>query len=209
MKSMVKAEIKNIIFDLGGVILNLAVENTHREFARLSGLPIEEIKTKVHHGDFFHAYERGLISDSEFRNSLRQSLNVHAPDADLDNAWNAMLLDIPHERFALLERLKQTHRLFLLSNTNEIHRQCFNAHVQHASGKPAIDHYFHQAYFSHLLKLSKPDLAIYQHVLTDQNLVPHQTVFLDDNPDNLAGAAKAGIHTFHVQHPNQIFDFFA
>jgi glucose-1-phosphatase len=202
-------EIKNIIFDLGGVILNLAVENTHLEFSRLSGLPLAEIKTRVHHGKYFHEYERGLISDAEFRNHLRQSLQLQISDAELDKAWNTMLLDIPTERFTLLEQLKQTHRVFLLSNTNEIHRQCFNNIVLKTSGKPNIDHYFHQAYFSHVLNLSKPDVAIYQHVLNEQNLLPHETVFLDDNVDNIAGAAKAGLHTFHVQHPNQIFDFFA
>ncbi|MBX2894472.1 MAG: HAD family phosphatase [Cyclobacteriaceae bacterium] len=204
-----KAGIKNIIFDLGGVILNLAVENTHREFARLSGLPLEEIKDRVHHGKYFHAYERGLISDAEFRNHLRQSLQLQISDTELDKAWNAMLLDIPTERFTLLEQLKQTHRVFLLSNTNEIHRQFFNNIVLQTSGKLSIDYYFHYAYFSHVLKLSKPDVAIYKYVLNEQNLLPHETVFLDDNADNIAGAAMAGLQTFHVQHPNQIFDFFA
>lgn len=201
--------IKNIIFDLGGVILNLSVERTHQAFAKLSGLPVTEIKSRVHHGPFFHDYERGLITDAEFRNHLRTNLQVNTVDADLDAAWNAMLLDIPSERFVLLEKLKQTHRLFLLSNTNEIHRQCFNRIVQQTSGKPNIDHYFHQAYFSHLLNLSKPDVAIYQHVLSDQNLLPSETVFLDDNADNIAGAARTGLQTFYVQHPNQIFEFFA
>lgn len=203
-----KAGIKNIIFDLGGVILNLSVERTHQAFADLSGLTLPEIKSRVHHGPFFHDYERGLITDLEFRNLLRETLQVKASDQELDKAWNAMLLDIPQERFALLEQLKETYRVFLLSNTNEIHRQCFNSIVQQTSGKPNIDHYFHQAYFSHVLNLSKPDVAIYQHVLNDQNLLPSETVFLDDNQDNLAGAAKAGLHTFYVQQPNQIFEFF-
>lgn len=203
------AGIKNIIFDLGGVILNLSVERTHQAFADLSGLTLPEIKSRVHHGPFFHDYERGLITDFEFRHHLRETLQVKVSDQELDKAWNAMLLDIPHERFVLLEQLKQTHRLFLLSNTNEIHRQFFNQVVKDATGKTAIDHYFHRAYFSHLLKLSKPDVAIYQHVLREQNLLPSETVFLDDNVDNIAGAAKAGLQTFYVQHPNQLFDFFA
>jgi FMN phosphatase YigB (HAD superfamily) len=201
--------IKNIIFDLGGVILNLSVERTHQAFAALSGLPIAEIKSRVHHGPFFHDYERGLITDAEFRDHLRKTLQVNVNDNELDTAWNAMLLDIPPERFALLEKLKQTYRLFLLSNTNEIHRQFFNKIVTNTSGKPGIDYYFHQAYFSHLLNISKPDVAIYQQVLNDHNLIPHETVFLDDNPDNIAGAARAGLQTFFVQHPNHIFDFFA
>ncbi|MCE7863876.1 MAG: HAD family phosphatase [Bacteroidetes bacterium CHB5] len=201
--------IKNIIFDLGGVILNLSVERTHQAFADLSGLTLSEIKARVHQGPFFHDYERGLITDAEFRHHVRETLQVNVSDLALDTAWNAMLLDIPTARLALLEQLKQTHRVFLLSNTNEIHRQCFNNIVRQTSGKPGIEHYFHRAYFSHLLNLSKPDVTIYQQVVTDQNLLPHETVFLDDNADNIAGAAKAGLHTFHVQHPNQIFDFFA
>ncbi|MCW5912887.1 MAG: HAD family phosphatase [Cyclobacteriaceae bacterium] len=203
------AGIENIIFDLGGVILNLAVENTHREFARLSGLPLDEIKSRVHHGRFFHDYERGLISDAEFRDHLRQSLQLQVTDDGLDKAWNAMLLDIPAERFTLLEKLKQDHRVFLLSNTNEIHRQRFNGIVQQTSGKPNIDYYFHKAYFSHELKMSKPDVNIYNQVLRLQNLSASETVFLDDNADNITGAARAGLQTFHVQHPDQIFEFFA
>jgi FMN phosphatase YigB (HAD superfamily) len=126
------------------------------------------------------------------------------------HAWNAMLLDIPPATVCFAGTIKaNVIGYFLLSNTNEIHRQCFNSIVQQTSGKPNIDHYFHQAYFSHVLKLSKPDVAIYQHVLSDQNLLPSETVFLDDNQDNLAGAAKAGLHTFYVQQPDQIFEFFA
>jgi len=202
------AGIKNIIFDLGGVIINLAVEKTHQAFATLSGLPLEEIKNRVHHGAYFHEYEKGLITDAEFRNHLRQSLNLNVTDAQLDTAWNAMLLDIPIERIQLLERLKQTHSVYLLSNTNNIHLQCFTAIVKQLTGNPSIDYYFHEAYYSHLLKLSKPDVTIYNHVLSQNNLSPEETIFLDDNKDNLIGANKAGIQTFHVQHPDQIFSLF-
>lgn len=200
--------VKNIIFDLGGVIINLSVEKTHQAFATLSGLPVQEIKNRVHHGKFFHEYEKGLITDAEFRNHLRQSLNLKVTDADLDTAWNAMLLDIPIERIQLLERLKQTHSIYLLSNTNNIHLQCFSGIVKTLTGNSAIDYYFHKAYYSHLLKLSKPDVAIYNHVLAQNNLTPAETIFLDDNKDNLAGANKAGIKTFHVQYPDQIFSLF-
>jgi len=200
--------IKNIIFDLGGVIINLSVEKTHQAFASLSGLPVDEIKTIVHHGDFFNQYEKGLISDSEFRDHLRESLNLRVDDGELDNAWNAMLLDIPMERIRLLEQLKSGFRIFLLSNTNNIHLQSFNHQVKQLTGFKAIDEYFHQAYYSHLVKMRKPDLEIYEHVLHTSNLIPEETLFLDDNKDNLTGANKAGIKTFHVQEPDQIFSLF-
>jgi glucose-1-phosphatase len=200
--------IKNIIFDLGGVIINLSVEKTHQAFATLSGLPAEEIITRVHHGAYFHEYEKGLISDAEFRDHLRESLNLKVTDTELDAAWNAMLLDIPIDRIQLLERLKKNYSIYLLSNTNNIHLQCFSSIVHHLTGRENIDHYFHNAYYSHLLKLSKPDVAIYEHVLSENSLQPAETIFLDDNKDNLIGANKAGIQTFHVQHPDQIFSLF-
>lgn len=203
------AGIKNIIFDLGGVIINLSVEKTHQAFAALSGLPVTEIKTRVHHGAFFHEFEKGLITDSEFRVHLRESLNMRVSDAQLDQAWNAMLLDIPLARIQLLEKLKASYTIFLLSNTNNIHLQCFNGIVKQLTGKPAIDYYFHGSFYSHLVKMSKPDAEIYQHVLSQHALVPQETIFLDDNKDNLVGANKVGIHTFHVEHPDQIFSLFS
>ncbi len=202
------ADIKNIIFDLGGVIINLSVEKTHQAFAELSGKSVEEIKSIVHHGAFFHDYERGLITDGEFREHLRKSLNLQVSDIQLDAAWNAMLLDIPMARIELLARLKQQYAIYLLSNTNNIHLQCFNNIVKNLTGQSTIDHYFHKAYYSHLLKLSKPDVAIYNYVLSQNNLAANETIFLDDNKDNLAGANKVGIQTFHVQHPDLIFSIF-
>lgn len=205
---MAPSGIKNIIFDLGGVIINLSVEKTHQAFAALSGKPIEEIKSIVHHGAFFHQYEKGLIDDTDFRYHLRESLNMIVGDNELDQAWNAMLLDIPMDRIHLLQQLKPKFNLFLLSNTNNIHLQCFNSKVQQLTGLAAIDEYFHAAYYSHLIKMSKPDVEIYEYVLQSNNLVAHETIFLDDNKDNLVGANKAGIQTFHVQHPDQLFSLF-
>jgi len=200
--------IKNIIFDLGGVIINLSVERTHRAFASLSGLSLAEIDNIVHQGAFFNEYERGGISDADFRDHLRMSLGISVSDSELDDAWNAMLLDIPIQRIQLLERLKNEFNIFLLSNTNNIHLQCFNQQVQQLTGYPAIDRYFHHAYYSHLIKMRKPDVETYEHVIQTSHLQPRETIFLDDNKDNLAGADKVGIRTFHVQKPDQLFSFF-
>lgn len=200
--------IKNIIFDLGGVIINLSVEKTHQAFASLSGLPLQEVKDRVHQSAFFHEYEKGLIGDSEFRNHLRESLHLNVEDTQLDNAWNAMLLDIPIERIRLLERLKGSFNLYLLSNTNNIHLQSFNQQVFQLTGFPSLDQYFNNAYYSHLIKMKKPDVEIYEYVLQNNNLNAQETIFLDDNSDNLVGATKAGIRTFHVQQPDLIFSLF-
>lgn len=200
--------IKNIIFDLGGVIINLSVEKTHEAFASLSGLTVQVVKELVHQSAFFHEYEKGLISDMEFRNHLRELLKLNVADHQLDLAWNAMLLDIPLNRIRLFEQLKGQFSLFLLSNTNNIHLQSFNKQVFQLTGFPSLDHYFHNAYYSHLINMKKPDVEIYEYVLSNSNLHPQETIFLYDNLDNLAGANKAGIRTFHVQQPDQIFSLF-
>jgi glucose-1-phosphatase len=201
--------IKNILFDLGGVIINLSVEKTHRAFASLSGRPLEDVQRLVHHGDYFKLYEKGLITDDQFRDHLRQHLQLNVSDKELDQAWNAMLLDIPVERIRLLERLKNRYNLYLLSNTNNIHLQCFNEKVKRISGKASLDTYFLKAFYSHLIKKAKPDLEIYEYVLTDAPMKPEETLFLDDNKDNLAGASRAGIRTYHVQEPDHLFSLFA
>ncbi len=200
--------IKNIIFDLGGVIINLSVEKTHQAFSVLSGKPIQQIRSIVQKSPFFNQYEKGMIDDETFRDQLREVLSDHLSDAELDHAWNAMLLDIPMERIHLLEHLKSRFNIYLLSNTNNIHLQCFNKQVQQLTGFVAMDQYFHQAYYSHIMKMRKPDVEIYEYVLHAHDLVPHETIFLDDNKDNLLGANNAGIKTFHVEHPDQIYSLF-
>jgi glucose-1-phosphatase len=200
--------IKNIIFDLGGVIINLAVEETYKAFSKLGNIPLEEMKSNVHTHTFFREYEKGLITDAAFRNQVRKFLNADISDNQVDDAWNAMLLDIPRERIKLLERLRPDFNLFLLSNTNNIHLQCFNQQVKHLTGHHSLDVYFHKAYYSHLINMAKPDVEIYEFVIHSNHLNPQETIFLDDNLDNLIGANKAGIQTFHVQHPDQIFSLF-
>ncbi len=205
---MINPEIENIIFDLGGVIINLSTQTTAREFAKLGGISEEDVHHRMIQSREFHDYEKGLISDASFREHVREILGINAPDVEIDRCWNAMLLDIPINRIQLLERLKTKYRIFLLSNTNEIHLKCFSGIVSRLTGKTSLDHYFEKAYYSHRMKLRKPDTEIYDVVLTENKLNPSQTIFLDDNLANLKGAELCGIKTFHVQHPNLLFTLF-
>jgi FMN phosphatase YigB (HAD superfamily) len=205
---VINPEIENIIFDLGGVIINLSTQTTALEFAKLGGIPQEEVHQRMIQSQEFHDYEKGLLSDASFRDHVRETLGSDAPDNEIDRCWNAMLLDIPIARIRLLERLKDKYRIFLLSNTNEIHLQCFTGIVRQVTGKASLDSYFEKAYYSHRMKMRKPDAEIYELVLTDNKLNPSQTIFLDDNLANLKGAEQCGIATFHVQHPDLLFTLF-
>lgn len=199
--------IKNLIFDLGGVIINLDTHRTVEAFAQLAGRSVAEVQPLMA-STFFLEYEKGLLSDAAFRDAVRNALARTVTDAEIDEAWNAMLLDIPDAKFDLLRALAPHFNLFLLSNTNEIHLRCFNEQVRVRTGLPSLAPFFQKTYYSHYLHLRKPDVEIYDFVLQDANLRAPETLFLDDNEHNLRGAQQIGIRTFHVHHPNAIFDVF-
>lgn len=205
---MIDHSIKNIIFDLGGVILNLSVDSTLRKFSELSGLPVDKVIEMYHARPEFLAYEKGEITNEEFRQNLKDIFGITSMDTELDVCWNAMLGDIPAERIGLLRDLKSKYKTYLLSNTNAIHLDCFTGIVQSAHGIESLDPLFHKAYYSHLMKMRKPDPAIYEFVLKENGLKAEETIFLDDNMANLKGAASVGIQTFHVSHPDTIFSLF-
>jgi HAD superfamily hydrolase (TIGR01509 family) len=205
---LVPQEIKNLIFDLGGVIINLDVVRTFRAFADLAQCSVEEVKSKVSQHTFFNEYEKGMLDDNEFRYNIRAFLNNKVTDAQIDSAWNAMLLDIPKEKYQLLLKLKSRYRVFLLSNTNNIHLQSVNQIVFSDTGRSGLAHYFHKDYYSHLMKMRKPDSEIFEHVLLENNLVAHETYFLDDNSENIQGAKSVGIQTAHITSPAMVLSLF-
>lgn len=203
-------KIKNLIFDLGGVIMDLDFSKTHQAFANFAGVPVESLKGKIHTAGFFNEYEKGLITDSEFRNHMRSFLNYPlAQDQEIDLAWNAMLLTITRERYDLLKSLKSKYKTFLLSNTNNIHLNAVNEIVFKTSGERTLDPFFHKAYFSHLMKMRKPNPEIFTQVLAENNLVATETLFMDDILENIEGAKSVGIQTIHISSTNQILSLFA
>jgi glucose-1-phosphatase len=205
---MISTGIKNIIFDLGGVILNLDVDRTYHHFSQLSGRPIQQLKSEASAAPFFNDYERGAINDHAFRKHLTHFLKINATDEEIDAAWNAMLLDLPRARINLLKKVGARFRIFLLSNTNTIHFQRFAKISEGVMEARSLDSLFEKAYYSHLLNMRKPDEEIYHHLLQENQLKPNETLFLDDNLSNLQGVASIGIQVFHVQHPDLIFSLF-
>ncbi len=200
--------IKNLIFDLGGVILDLSVDTTLRSFADLSGIDAGAVKKLFATSKGFEAYEKGEISDDEFRDFVKTLYSISASDEQLDACWNAMLLNIPVKKLELLETLKTKYNVYLLSNTNNIHVHYINNTLLPRIECNSLDDFFHRSYYSHQMKKRKPDAEIFQQVLEEGNFKPDETLFLDDNSDNIRGAGKLGIKTVHVVNPDMIFDYF-
>ncbi len=189
--------------------MDLHVDRSHQAFARLANCPVGDIQSKIAKASCFIEHEKGLLSDADFRDEVRAMLQINLPDVEIDTAWNAMLGDIPLERLQLLKRLRKDFKVFLLSNTNSIHLPRFSETVKSNSGETSLDPFFDKAYYSHVMKMRKPDEKIFRYVLDQNQLVAEQTLFLDDFPVNLVGAEKTGIKTFHVLGPQSIFSLFS
>lgn len=201
-------QFENVIFDLGGVIINLDEQLTVNAFAERSDLTAEEIKGKILQFETYKDFEKGKISESDLRDAIRHEFKVKGSDDEVDRCFNAMLLDIPVQKLDLLTSLKSTHRIFLLSNTNSIHFKRFNEIIKETADVDRIDGYFHRAYYSHLMGMRKPDVEIFEAVLSDNDLDPSRTLFIDDNRANLDGATKVGIQTHHLTQPDLLFQLF-
>lgn len=202
--------VKNLIFDLGGVILDLSVDTSLSSFANLSGIEKSTVKRLFASSPEFELYEKGEISNEDFRTFVKKLYSIDAPDETLDACWNAMLLGFPKKKLELLETLKAKYNVYLLSNTNDIHLQHINnillPQVNHHT---SLDDFFHRAYYSHRMKKRKPDAEIFEQVLNESNFLPGETLFLDDNQSNVEGAGKLGIKTLHVVKPDMVYDYFS
>lgn len=192
---MKRKGIKNLIVDFGGVLIDLDRPRCIENFKKL-GLPDVEVMLDLYHQqDFFHNYEKGVISSDEFRNTLREKIGKPVTDAQIDNAWNSFLLSIPEYKLDLLLRLRKDYVVYLLSNTNEIHWQWSLQHVFPYKAFRAED-YFEHIYLSYEMKMAKPDVEIFQKVLDDTGISPKETLFIDDSEANCRAAETLGISTY-------------
>ncbi|WP_126146627.1 HAD family hydrolase [Synechococcus elongatus] len=186
-----------IIFDFGGVILDLDYHATRRAFEELCGCDWHALYSQQQQTALFDDFETGRIDPATFRDSLRQLLGQDLSDRAIDTAWNAMLGGVPLVHVKFLEQLRSQRPIFLLSNTNAIHQEAFEQrfiddHGDRHSSLPAL---FEQAYYSHHLGDRKPHASIFQTVIDRHQLDPSRTLFLDDSPQHLEGAKQAGLHT--------------
>ncbi|MBD2701608.1 HAD family phosphatase [Spirosoma sp. BT702] len=198
---------KNLIFDLGDVIIPIDLTAPVRNFAMLANLPEDDVRALWKQYDIWNQYETGLIDDESFRTHVRQLLKNDAwADEVIDTAWNSVLLDLPVERIERIKSLQSKYRLFLLSNTSPIHIRRVN-HVLTSLNQPTLEELFERVFYSYDVRMAKPSPDIYQHVLTEANLVASETAFFDDNSANIKAAEELGIQAIHVQPPKTILDY--
>ena len=194
-------KIKNIILDLGGVIMGLNVPKTIESFKKLG---IHDIVNNTGHAyqyPFFYELEVGKISEDTFLESLRNLSEQKPSYQEIIKAWNEMILDMPKERVDFLYKLKDNYTIYLLSNTNSIHQKKYLDEFKDTY-KISFNDLFKKAYYSHEIGIRKPNVEVFKYILNDSNLKAEETLFMDDALSNVEAAQEAGIQGFLVEDYN-------
>jgi HAD superfamily hydrolase (TIGR01509 family) len=188
---------KNILFDLGGVILDINVQATLKRFYEL-GFPADLMQfPNSMTTDLYFKYETGKLNTEEFRNAIRERAGVEMTDQAFDEAWNAMLVRFPEERISLLRVLSTRYNLYMLSNTSALHVGVFEKMYLDVAGEP-IQRVFKKLYYSHEIGWHKPDHEAWEHVIKDAGIKAEETLFLDDNIHNIKASQELGFQAIHI-----------
>lgn len=208
---------KNLIFDLGGVIINIDISLTIAAFAKHFGVSSSALEAFLNEQGLWHLHEKGKLSDEMLLSGLNAYFLTHLAEptvslsaAAFTKSWNTLLLNIPQQRIYLLQKLSSKYRLFLLSNTNATHIVEVNRKLAAENGiRSGLGSLFEKTYYSHDLGMRKPDAEIYEYVLQDKGLAAQETVFIDDNEQNIISASEVGIQTIWVKPPYTILELLA
>lgn len=189
--------VKNIIFDFGNVLMDLDLSAAERNFQKCWGEQTESARTKLVQNRVFDLYEKGGLSTEEFVEAIRYAATPVLSETQVLEAWNSIFIGMPSHRFELLLQLRQQYKVFLLSNINDIHERWIADYmIREHRISDYETRFFDGVYFSHLIRLRKPDRDIYEYVLADAELHPDETIFFDDLETNVEAARQTGIHAF-------------
>lgn len=201
--------LKNIIFDYGNVIFEINFKRTQNALLQLGITNVEAFFAHKSHNQLFDNFETNAISASEFRTGIRKAAhNNDLTDQQIDDAWNSLLIGVSANNHDVLLEMKAKYRTFLLSNNNAIHYDWIIKHIKENYNIDNYDNYFEKAYFSHLMELRKPNVNIFEQAIKENNLNPSETLFIDDSPQHIEGAKKAGLNTLLMDmHPEKLSEF--
>ena len=200
-------KIRNIVFDLGGVLVDLDFKAAINGLQEAGFANVKEQLMAFDRGGIFQKFEVGEITADEFRTAIRENSNVTLTDEEVDALWNLMLLEIPREKLELILKLRGKYMVYLLSNTNSIHWDyvCKNAFNYRGF---RVEDYFEETFLSYEMHLAKPDKAIFEKMLHDANLLVEETLFIDDSEANCKAAEEVGIHAHHYHIGDDLTEIF-
>ncbi|MFA5815623.1 MAG: HAD family phosphatase [Bacteroidales bacterium] len=190
--------IKNIVFDLGGVLMNIDFKRTFDAFEIIGFRGAEQAFHDPEINRLCMDFEAGVYCSIEMRRKFRGMTGFKCTDIQFDKAWNALLIDFPPERIMRVQQLAKKYKTYLLSNTNPIHAKHFNAELDKHFGIESMDHLLDKAWYSYNLGMRKPDEKIYHKVLKASRLNPAETLYIDDYETNVRIAESVGMHGIYI-----------
>lgn len=192
-------EIKNIIFDFGGVLVDLDKQRCIEAFDKIGAHKIVKYVDECRQEDLFHDLEVGNTGIGDFCREVRHlSSGCKASDEEICNAWNSLLTGIPEQRLEKLASLKGRYRMVLLSNTNPIHWQKALDGMFRHNGMD-VDDYFEGTFLSYRMHMLKPDPQIFVKTLMTSDMMAYETLFIDDSPINCAAASELGMMSLNLK----------
>ncbi|MBO4873870.1 MAG: HAD family phosphatase [Bacteroidales bacterium] len=196
--------IRNLIFDLGNVILNIDTKLSEIAFAKYGMNDFEKLYTLASQNELFDRLEVGSITENEFYDEFRKVTGCKLDNQILEQCWNALIMDFPAARIEMLKRLKKEgkYRTFILSNTNIIHYRFYTALLKRTYGINGLDSLVEHAYFSHEIGLKKPNRDIFDYVVAKSHIKPEESIFIDDNEANIKAANALGFNTIFLKDNN-------
>jgi epoxide hydrolase-like predicted phosphatase len=190
---------KSIIFDLGGVILNIDYNLTRRAFENAGIKNFHDMYSQTSADALFSNLETGEISNDDFYKEFNKLTGLNLPVDEIEHAWNAMLLTFRENSLKFLDSIRPQYSLYLLSNTNHIHLDAFNKIYHQTARSKTFEKHFDKAYYSCEMGLRKPKADIYEFVLKENNLNPSDTLFVDDLVQNVEAARLAGMQAILLE----------
>jgi putative hydrolase of the HAD superfamily len=199
--------IQNLILDFGGIIYHISHQKQKEAFTQLGIKNFDELYSQAIQNPLFARFETGSVSNGEFRKEMSMILPGRFSDADIDKAWNSILVGFLPEMVSLVHLLSKKYRLFLLSNTNSIH---YNIYMPEFNSRYSYDlnNLFEKSYWSFKIGLRKPSHEVYHFVLNDSNLRAEECLFIDDTRENVEGARECGIPSIWLKPGLQLSDLF-
>ncbi len=202
-------KVEAVIFDYGGVIININYQATLDAFRSVGIIDIEAMYSQANQSNLFNDFETGRVSPQFFINQLLSYAPKGTSPNQIVHAWNAMILDVPKESIQLLAKLNnQGVRIFLLSNTNSLHIDLANRRWDLVSDKSPKE-LFEKVYYSHEVNMRKPNVEIFNKVIQDNELNAQKTLFIDDSIQHIEGAKKTGLKTLHLPVREELFHYFS
>ena len=197
-------KIDALLFDLGGVLIDVDYHKTIDAFAQLGVQNPSDLYNQFGQNQLFDQYEKGEVSGKFFLEQLKPLTKFDTIESDIVTAWNAMIGDFPTEKLDFIAELSQHNPCFLLSNTNEIHLKKAIENLQ-KTGFKNLDDLFIKCYYSHMIGKRKPEVKTFKWIIDQMGMEASKVLFIDDSPQHIEGAKKAGLQVIYYKEDSDLF----